>query len=118
MQRGHAAAIGEYNAQIMTLRDYLNRRNRRVLIPGAVITFIVFAFGVSESKGSTAQVIAGIAVPVFFVLIALFWSRSRCPKWGARLDYIGFGSRRRGRAPRIGLDRCKSCGLHLNEEIP
>jgi transcription elongation factor Elf1 len=54
------------------------------------------------------------AIVVFFVIT----SRTRCPKCKERIGHIEHGSRRRRVKSMIGLDYCRSCGLHLDAEIP
>jgi hypothetical protein len=102
----------------MTLRDYLLRRQRRVLIPGALVMLAVLAFAAGLPRENPWKSRAFLVVPLFVVAFAVFVNRTRCPKCGARLVFMDYGSRRRGGTPRAGLERCKGCGLFLSEEIP
>lgn len=105
-----------YNA-CMTFREYLIRRNRKVLIPAAVIMLTVMALAEVAPNGSIWKSRTFYAFPLLIALIAVFANRARCPRCNARLGYIDLGGGRSGRAPRVGLDRCLSCGLHPKEEI-
>src|SRR5258708_4522807 len=95
---------------VMTLRRYLKPRNRKVLIPGAVVTLTVVAFAAYVPKESAWKSAAAYVVLLFVVVIAIFSDRARCPKCNARLGYMDFGGGRRWGAPRAGFDRCLNCG--------
>ena len=101
----------------VTLREYLNRRTRRILVLVGVLAVTIWV------STATVPVLAqfrfdGFYIPLLLVLgAAIVANRARCPRCSARLSYLDYGSRRRRVAPRVGLDRCSGCGLHLNEQL-
>lgn len=102
----------------VTLRDYLARRGLGVLIPAIVIT--VTAWVLVEHVPSLTRwksAVHTVSPPFVILTVLLAQVFARCPRCGARLNYIDFGSRKWGTEPRIGLDRCTQCGLHLREEL-
>jgi len=102
----------------VTLRDYLIRRNRKVVIPGALITLAALIFAIYASKESAWE-FAVFCMLLSFVIAGVFSSRARCPKCDARLGHIEYEKRsRRGGPTPVGFDRCLRCGLHVSEEIP
>jgi hypothetical protein len=102
----------------MTLRDYLIRRNRIVVIPGALLTLTAVIFAVYASKES-AREFAVFCMLLSIAVAGIFSNRARCPKCDARLGHIEYEKRsRRGGPTPVGFDRCLSCGLHVSEEIP
>ncbi len=102
----------------MTLRDYLIRRNRILVIPGALITLAAVIFAIYVSKESAWE-FAVFCMLLSIVIAGIYSDRARCPKCDARLGYIEYGKRsRRGGPTPVGFDRCLSCGLHVSEGIP
>ncbi len=79
---------------------------------------LIAASGIYASKqgwDSTAKTIAGF-VGVAAITVSIFiMNRTRCPKCGQRIGYMD--TRRRRSVKLMGLDYCRSCGLHLDEEI-
>jgi hypothetical protein len=104
--------------RLMTLREYLARRDRKVFFPGVVVTLIVLAFAVNAPKQSAWTSPAFCAPFLFLVVMGIYSGRARCPKCKARLGHIEFERSRRGGPLPVGFDRCLSCGLHGNEKIP
>jgi hypothetical protein len=100
----------------MTLRDHLNGRS---IIASLVMAALVAGSWIYASKqgwNGTAKAVAGV-VGVAAVALSLFiMRRTRCPKCGQLIGYMNGSSRRRVKSL-IGLDYCRSCGLHLDEEI-
>ncbi|MBS0416300.1 MAG: hypothetical protein JSR66_01215 [Proteobacteria bacterium] len=102
----------------MTLHQYILRRSRIVWITGGSGVLTVWIVAARAPKDSLWALAASVAPPLFFLVVANFSGGLRCPRCHARLGYLDVGSRRFGRAPRPGLDRCLNCGLHPREEIP
>jgi len=102
----------------MTLRDYLARRGLRVLVPAIVVAMTAWVLvGHVPSLTRWEFAVHTVVPPLVILTVLLAHISARCPRCGSRLNYIDFGSRKWGTEPRIGLDRCTQCGLHLKEEL-
>lgn len=100
----------------MTLRDYIEERYWRgilialpVAIPSALIALIA-------PKESLLQFIS-IAAFLLSILVSTIWvGRLRCPRCGKPLGMVA--QNRKWLTRQIfGLNRCRSCGLRVDEEI-
>jgi hypothetical protein len=100
----------------MTLREYLDRRSRVLGMVTLGVFLTVWVLAVMAPKSPWAPG-AFLLLQLSLGTFIIHRDRARCPRCNVRLGYIDFGSRRFGRAPTPGLDRCLSCGLHLNEEV-
>lgn len=101
----------------MTLKKYLSRRISWVFIPGC-LGFLALHVTANYMKSNVWRTAETVELPAVFVAAWFTKNRARCPVCNERLDYIDFGSRKSRRPPAVGLDRCRGCGLHLEEEIP
>jgi hypothetical protein len=104
----------------MTLRAYLNRRIYRAAILSAIAVVVVWAFTIRAPKGSPENYLMGVAFLVAIFAVAFVSSRARCPRCREAIGYINTSEMReqRKRILDAGLDRCRNCGLHLDERIP
>lgn len=104
----------------MTLREFLNRRIYRAAICSAIPVLVVWAFTIRAPKGSLENYLIGVAFLVGIFALLLLSSRARCRKCGEAIDYIDTSEMRKHKKRILdaGLDRCRNCGLHLDEQIP
>lgn len=102
----------------MTLRNYLARRTSWVIITGGVIFLALHAVASFEPNPSAWRDAAMIELPAAFVVAWIAKSLARCPVCSGSLGYIDFGNKRNRRPPKVGCDRCRRCGLHLDAIIP
>jgi hypothetical protein len=62
----------------------------------------------------------GGAFVIALIAFLFVSSRARCPRCSEVIGYIDTSKMRKHkrRILEAGLDRCRSCGLHLDEQIP
>ncbi len=104
----------------MTLREFLNRRSRRSAVCLAIAVAFVWAFTFRAPKGSVENYLPGVAFVVALIVHLFVSGRARCPRCRELIGYIDTSQRKKDkkRILESGLDRCRSCGLHLDERIP
>jgi uncharacterized protein with PIN domain len=104
----------------MTLREFLNRRIHRAVICSAIAVVVVWAFTIRAPKGSPENYLMGVAFLVGIFAVLFVSSRARCPRCREAIGYIDTSEMRKHRKRILdaGLDRCRNCGLHLDERIP
>ena len=104
----------------MTLREFLNRRGRRAAVCSAIPVIVVWAFAIRAPKGSPENYLMEAAFVVAIVAFLFVSSRARCPRCREAIGYIDTSELRKHKKRILdaGLDRCRSCGLHLDEQIP
>ena len=104
----------------MTLRELLNRRIYRAALCSALAVGVVWAFALRAPKGSPENYLLGAAFVVGIVAFLFISSRARCPSCRAVIGYIDTSEARKHKKRILdgGLDRCRNCGLHLDEQIP
>lgn len=103
----------------MTLREFLNRRNNRAAICSAIAVVVAWAFTIRAPKGSPENYLMGVAFVVGISAFLFVSSRARCPRCREAIGYIDTSEMRKHKK-RIfdaGLDRCRKCGLHLDEQV-
>ena len=101
----------------MTLQEYLNRRARRILVMAGILAINFWVIAATVPVLAQFRFDGFYILPLLILAVAIVTNRARCPRCSARLSYLDYGSRRRRVAPRVGLDRCADCGLHLNEQL-
>ena len=99
----------------MTLRDYLNRRSMTASLVMLALIVASWIYALKQGWDGTWKPIAGLVWMAVIVLYIFIMRFTRCPKCGERIDYMD--TRRRRYVKRMGLDYCRSCGLHLDEEV-
>jgi hypothetical protein len=104
----------------MTLREFLNRRIYRAAICSALAVVVVWAFAIRAPKGSPENYLIGVAFVVGIFAFLFLSSRARCPRCREVIGYIDTSEMRKHKKRILdaGLDRCRNCGLHLDEQIP
>jgi hypothetical protein len=101
----------------MTLREYLGRRTRRFLLAGGAVAIAGWNLTIAVIGANPWGAVGSFVPLIFILLLGLDRHTARCPRCATRLNYIDYGSRKWGTAPRVGLDRCTGCGLHLNDQL-
>jgi hypothetical protein len=103
----------------MTLREFLNRRIRRAALCSAIAVLMAWAFTIRAPKGSPENYLMGGVFVVALIAFLFLSSRARCPRCRERLGYVDTSEMRKHKKwiLEAGLDRCRSCGLHLDERI-
>jgi hypothetical protein len=104
----------------MTLRQFLNHRIHRAAICSAIAVVVVWAFTIQALKGSPENYLTGVAFVVGVIVFLFLSSRARCPRCREAIGYIDTSEMRKHKKRILdaGLDRCRNCGLHLDEQIP
>jgi uncharacterized protein with PIN domain len=104
----------------MTLREFLKRRICRAAICSAIAVVVVWAFTIRAPKGSPENYVMGVAFVLGIFAFLLLSSRARCPRCKEVIGYIDTSEMRKHKKRILdaGLDRCRNCGLHLDEQIP
>jgi hypothetical protein len=104
----------------MTLREFLNRRIRRAAVCSAIALVVVWAFTIRAPRGSPENYLMGAAFVVALIAFLFVSSRARCPRCREAIGYIDTSEMRKykKRILDAGPDRCRSCGLHLDERVP
>jgi len=104
----------------MTLREFLNRRIFRAVVSSAIAVVLVWAFTHRAPTGSPENDLMGAAFVVAMIAVLFVTHRARCPRCGEAIGYIDTSEMQRyqKRILEAGLDKCGSCGLHLDEQIP
>lgn len=99
----------------MTLRDYLNRRSMKASLVMLALIVASWIYASKQGWDGTWKPVAGLVWVAVIVLYVVIMRRTRCPKCGERIGYMD--TRRRRSVKRMGLDYCRNCGLHLDEEV-
>jgi len=104
----------------MTLREFLNRRSRFAAACLAAAVALTWTFTIRAPKGSAENYLTEVVFLAAIIAYLLVSVRAHCPKCGGAIGYIDTSEMRKyqKRIGEAGLDRCRSCGLHLNEEVP
>jgi hypothetical protein len=104
----------------MTLCKFLNRRIYRAAICSAIAVVVAWALTIRAPKGSPENYVMGAAFVVGIFAFLFLSSRARCPRCGEAIGYIDTSEMRKHKKRILdaGLDRCRNCGLHLDERIP
>jgi len=102
-------------SRVMTLRDYLNRRSLKASLVMVALVVASWIYASKQGWDSTAKIIAGFVGVTAIALSLFIMSRTRCPRCRQRIGYMD--TRRRRSVKLMGLDYCRSCGLHLDEEM-
>jgi predicted RNA-binding Zn-ribbon protein involved in translation (DUF1610 family) len=99
----------------MTLRDNLNRRSMKASLVMVALIVASWIYASKQGWDGTAKTVAGLVGMAAIVLSIFIMSRTRCPRCGERIGYMD--TRRRRSVKLMGLDYCRNCGLHLDEEM-
>ena len=104
----------------MTLRNFLNRRIRHAAVWAILAFTLVWVLSARSFKGIPQHSFTGVAFVVAVFVFLFLSGRARCPKCGEAIGYIDTSEMRKHKKRILssGLDRCRRCGLNLDEEIP